>query len=267
MPMNNPLCGWSSCAITHTGKVRKSNEDSFLDRPDLGLWAVADGMGGHRAGDAASRMIVESLGQLETAASFGELVAAAEASLRSVNATLLAKGKEYHAPTGSTVVALLSDGSAGACLWAGDSRAYRWRDRGLTQLTRDHSQIEAYVRLGLIGRAEATLHPLSNVLTQAVGMQADLGLETLPLEPTAGDRYLLCSDGLYRHVTDQEIGDVLSAGPLSHAADTLLDLTMARGANDNVTIVLVEFCPGGATQDPDLGSDVTLPNLSFASKS
>ncbi len=258
--MYEPRCGWTSCALTHVGKVRKINEDALLDRPDLGLWAVADGMGGHRAGDAASRMIVEALGQLEPQQSFAGFVAAAQASLRAVNAALLAKGEEYHAPTGSTVVAFLTDGREGACLWAGDSRAYRCRERGLTQLTTDHSQIEAYVRLGLIGRAEAILHPLSNVLTRAVGTQVDLGLETQVLEPRPGDRYLLCSDGLYRHVGEEEIGEVLEAGTLSHVADTLLDLTLARGANDNVSVVLIEFSRIGVPRDADLASDTTLPN-------
>ncbi len=264
--MNEAPCGWSSCAITHVGKVRKVNEDAFLDRPDLGLWAVADGMGGHRAGDAASRMIVEALGQLKPALRFQDFVAAAQASLLSVNAALLAKGEEYHAPTGSTVVAFLTDARESACLWAGDSRAYRWRGRSLTQLTTDHSQIEAYVRLGLIGRAEAILHPLSNVLTRAVGTQADLGLETRALDPMPGDRYLLCSDGLYRHVTEQEIGEVLDGGTLFQAANTLLDLTLARGAMDNVTVVLIEFSRITATRDPDPEADATQPNQFLAAR-
>lgn len=255
-----PPFRWSSSAVTHVGKVRKGNEDSYLDRPDVGLWVVADGMGGHRGGDAASRMIVESLGQLSLAPSFAELMVAAQDRLRAVNAALFAKGEEYHAPTGSTVVALLAGGSRGACLWVGDSRAYRLRDKTFSQLTTDHSQIEAYVRLGLIGRAEASLHPLSNVLTRAVGTQPDLGLETCALDPVPGDRYLLCSDGLYRHVSEQEMADVLAAGPLKRAADTLIDLTLARGASDNVTIVLVECVPIGPAIDTGLAADVTLPN-------
>ena len=129
----------------------------------------------------------------------------------------------------------------GAILWAGDSRVYRWRDDNLTQLSTDHSQVESYVRQGIITREQARSHPERNVITRAVGSQDELFLEADVCEFKPGDRYLLCSDGLNRHVEDDEIGRLLASEAPKAVCRSLVDLTLERGAKDNVTVVVDEI--------------------------
>ncbi len=250
---------WTSSARSHIGKVRKINEDAYLDKPDAGLWAVADGMGGHSAGDQASRSIVAALGGVSPAPALGIFVDRVCDCLQRVNQELIAMGAEKHRITGSTVVALLALGPGCAILWAGDSRAYLLRDGALRQLSADHSQIELYVKLGLIARDQAANHPLSNIVTRAVGTHEALDLDRDTIEAQAGDRFLLCSDGLYRHVTHEEIASLLSTGSASSAAQSLVDLTLDRGALDNVTVVLIDVSNAHHAEDSAPHSDDTQP--------
>ena len=230
-----------SHGLTHVGRVRRRNEDAFLDAPERGLWAVADGMGGHAAGDYASTRIVAALGALEPAATLDAFEAAAAGALDSVDAELRARaaGLGPGAVIASTVVVLLADRSEFAAVWAGDSRLYRRRGAGLRQLTVDHSQVQEMVEAGLLRPEEAAGHPLSHVVTRAVGT-GPTEFATLRDALLSGDRLLLCSDGLTNMAADPEIARELASGSPQQAAERLRDLVLARGAIDNLTIVIVD---------------------------
>ena len=234
---------WSSCAISDTGKVRKHNEDSMLERPDIGLWVVADGMGGHAAGDVASQMIVSSLKKVHEGVELNRIVNDIEDRLIEVNKKLIEKANQSTRKTtiGSTVVVLLAYSKYCVYLWAGDSRIYRMRNNQLRQITTDHSQVEMYVERGLISREEAAVHPHANMITRAVGAMDDLFLDMDIQEIQSKDRYLLCSDGLTKHITDFEIEDILKEGSHTETCKTLVDLTLDRGAGDNVTVIVVDI--------------------------
>ena len=234
-----------SYGLTHVGLVRQRNEDAFLDRPELGLWAVADGMGGHEAGDYASARIVAALGGIEPPAALGAFIEAATAHLREVDAELRARASRLGpaAVIASTIVVLLADAREFAVLWAGDSRAYRWRDGECRRLTVDHSHVQELVDAGRLPAEEAASHPQSHVVTQAIGGgRLEFGLLREAL--VAGDRFLLCSDGLTNMVSDADIAREIAAAPPRLAAERLLDRVLAAGAIDNATIVIVAVEPG-----------------------
>lgn len=234
-----------SHALTHIGLVRRRNEDAVLDRPERGLWVVADGMGGHEAGDVASSRIVAALDEIAPAAGLAELERACLARLRDVDAELRARAAMLGpaATIASTVVALLANQHEYRCLWAGDSRVYRWRGGDLSRLTTDHSRVQELVDAGLLSPEEATRHPEQNIVTQAIGGgRLEFGQEGGTINP--GDRFLLCSDGLTNMVSDDEIAHELGDAPApTDTAGRLLDLVLARGAHDNVTIVIVAAEP------------------------
>jgi serine/threonine protein phosphatase PrpC len=231
---------WSSQSFTHVGTVRKVNEDSYLERPDLGLWVVADGMGGHSAGDVASRKIVESLGAVPQVDSLAELLDDVENRLEQVNADLIHLAKETRKKTiGSTVVALVIRGGFAVAAWTGDSRLYRHRAGKLAQLTQDHAFVEELVEVGLLSRAEAEKHPQANRITRAIGAAEQLFVDFEIFALKSGDRFLLCSDGLYKEVSDADIGATLAAD--GNPAQKAVELALSRGARDNVTVVTVEI--------------------------
>lgn len=234
-----------SCGLTDRGLVRQVNEDAFLDLPDQGLWVVADGMGGHDAGDVASRMIVETLRSTPLEGPLAKRMDRLEDAVEQVNELLLNRGTDAEGRRniiGSTIAILIAESAhLGAILWAGDSRIYRLRGGALMQLSSDHSQVESYVRQGIITREQARSHPERNVITRAVGSQDDLYLEADVCEFKSGDRYLLCSDGLTRHLEDDEISRLLAGEPPKAVCRKLIDLTLERGAKDNVTVVVVEI--------------------------
>ena len=232
---------WNSRAISHVGAVRKNNEDSYLHRPDQGLWVVADGMGGHAAGDVASQTVVECMTQLSSVnGSLSALVDAAEDKLLEANRRLLALAVNQHQRTiGSTAVALLARGRYVACLWAGDSRVYRIRGKKTERLTQDHAMVEDLVSSGLMSRDEAISHPQANRITRAIGAMPGLfvDVELFGVEPN--DIYVLCSDGLYKELSDAEIGKTLNGD--EQAVDSLINLALERRARDNVTAIAVRF--------------------------
>lgn len=244
---------FESVARTHVGLVRKVNEDNFVDRPLLGLWAVADGMGGHAAGDMASRLIAEALNGMDAASSGFAFLDEARESLMRVNRTLVAKAALLPAPSliGSTVVIVLAYGGHYACLWAGDSRAYLLRDGQLRQLSRDHSMVQELIDTGNLSQADARGHKRSNMITRAVGVHPDLSLDLSEGVIEPGDVFLLCSDGLTGMLEDHEIALRLENLSLEAAADSLIDDTLTRGARDNVTLVLVR-----AAANPDDTVDI-----------
>jgi len=242
-PNNESTLSWKSCGITNVGKVRKLNEDSLLERPEMGLWLVADGMGGHSAGDVASQMITENLKKIHEGISLERYIDDVEDKLLKVNEQLLQKSRETtkRNTIGSTVVVFIAYQNYCVYIWAGDSRLYRLRDGNLRQMTTDHSQVELYVEQGLISREEAAVHPHGNMITRAVGATDELFLDMDIQTMRSGDRYLLCSDGLTKHLVDFEIEDILREE--ENTEDTckvFIDLTLERGAGDNVTAIVVD---------------------------
>tara|TARA_B100000929_G_scaffold141281_1_gene111818 strand:+ start:1879 stop:2628 length:750 start_codon:yes stop_codon:yes gene_type:complete len=234
---------WTSYGRTDVGKVRKLNEDSMLVRPDVGMWVVADGMGGHEAGDVASQMVVNTLKEIQLGQSLEKYINDIEDALVGVNKKLTEIANQGEKPTtcGSTVVVMLAYEKYCAFLWAGDSRLYRIRDSKIIQLTIDHSQVQLYVEQGLISRDEAESHPHSNMITRAVGATEEFVLDVDMQEMKKGDRYLLCSDGLTKHIPDIDFEKMLAKGDVEKKCNELIDLTLARGAKDNVTAILVDI--------------------------
>lgn len=231
---------WTSAARTHTGLVRELNEDACLDLPDVGLWAVADGMGGHTLGDVASRTVVESLGKLPTAESLAEFARLARDKLQLVNRQLRMEAALREVQViGSTVVALFACERRCGYLWAGDSRLYLYRNGQLTQLTRDHSQVEEMVSQGALSPQEAIDHPLRHLITRAVGADETLELDEDSLDVEDGDMFLLCSDGLSNEVSEEEICAALVGGNCGQGAEVLVDLALKHGGRDNVSVVVV----------------------------
>ncbi len=166
---------WVSSARTDVGAVRKANEDAILARPEVGLWAVADGMGGHEVGDVASRLIVEALEAVGPQERLSDLVDTVEQSIVDANQNIIeyAKLMFENATMGSTLVSLVIHGRVGVALWAGDSRLYRLRNHQLSQLTRDHSHVQELLDSGAISEKEAENHPHGNVITRAIGVEED----------------------------------------------------------------------------------------------
>lgn len=232
---------WRSFARTDVGLRRTCNEDAVLDWPQAGIWAIADGMGGHQAGDVASRMIVQALSKLELSGDLEESIKKASACLKQVNDDLrdLAESQFNKQIVGSTVVALVAGDKGFACLWAGDSRLYRLRDGQLAQLTVDHCQHPVYPIDCMITTDKFLKQ--SNVITRAIGAADDLVLDCETIDAQPGDIYLLCSDGLDKEVSFQEIEAVLNANTLEGSVQALVDLTLQRGARDNVSVIVVEI--------------------------
>lgn len=232
---------WVSSAVTDVGNVRQVNEDAILDRPQQGLWVVADGMGGHEAGDVASSSIVSALASLGSYDKPSEFVDAVEDTLTEVNRRLFAMSSTDGKVIGSTVVALLALPRHCLCMWAGDSRVYRLRNFELTELTTDHSEVEELIAEGSLAREDAAGYPGENIITRAVGGEDDLYLEVRLFELAHKDRLLLCSDGLYKEVSFDEIREVLSDGSIATAVQRLVDLAKSRRCSDNTSVIGVEF--------------------------
>jgi len=216
--VRQPLC-WSSAQDTNVGMVRKINEDSILSLPDAQLWAVADGMGGYEAGNVASDMIVKTLGSITVKSLLNEMIDSVEDRLIDVNhrileyADIMLDGRTL----GSTVVTLIIKGHAGVCLWAGDSRLYRYRHDQFEQLSRDHSQVEELVLQGVLSPEEAENHPDSNIITRAIGATMDICIDINVFSVRSGDTFLLCSDGLYNMVSKDEIASTIANLPINEA--------------------------------------------------
>ena len=232
---------FNSNAVTHIGLVRELNEDAYAERSDIGVWVVADGMGGHAAGEVASKAVTDSILSLSRQDNFDEMLEAVKHCLKETNRQLRKQADALaliRAP-GSTVVVLIINGFQGAVVWAGDSRVYRCRDRKLTQLTRDHSHVQSLVDQGLIKAEEAESHPLVNIITRAIGILEPVDLDTRPFDVKPGDQFLLCSDGLCRMVSNQEIESALINMSSEDAVQSLLQSALDKGATDNVTLIHV----------------------------
>ncbi|MCI0733746.1 MAG: type VI secretion system-associated protein TagF [Methylococcaceae bacterium] len=235
---------WTSFGATDVGKKRKVNEDALLVDEEKGLWIVADGMGGHRAGNLASSMVTGSFADVEVSGDIEKAVAQICLHLKQVNRLLYLFAAEAYDDqvVGSTVVALTAGGQRCGFVWAGDSRIYCYRHGDLVRLTRDHAV--SVEDVGLEHRNGDAADPdhceHCNVITRAVGAESELELDHEILEAEEGDTFLLCSDGLVKEVSVAEIGDVLASGTPRQCVTRLMDLALDRGARDNVTAIVVQ---------------------------
>lgn len=233
---------WKSVQDSNVGMVREINEDSIISLPEKQFWAVADGMGGYEAGDVASNMIVTSLQEIGESEGLTQHVNNIEDQLLDVNhrileyADIMLDGRTL----GSTIVTLSILGRVGICMWVGDSRLYRFRNRQLMQLSRDHSQVEEQIQQGYITASQAVNHPDSNVITRAIGADQELYVDINVFSTQLGDIFLLCSDGLYNMVDKDEIADTLARLPIEQAIESLIEQALMRGADDNVSVILVK---------------------------
>ena len=230
---------YRSAPRTHVGLVRKANEDSMLARDEVALWVVADGMGGHDNGQWASQTLVAQFAALNLHinrnARGAAIVQAMQQGNRTINEAAAAANKQM----GTTVVIVHCDADDVLLLWVGDSRIYRLRGEMFTQLSRDHTLVQDLVDRGALAAEEAESHPMSHVLSRAVGTEPVLRYETLVEKALPGDRYLLCSDGLTKCVSDMRMAAILSAGSIEAAAERLIAETLEGGAPDNTTVVVV----------------------------
>lgn len=230
---------WDSTSSSVVGHVRKINEDAFLDLREQGLWVVADGMGGHSRGDYASQTIIEHLISFTRADTGEASLSLLRERLNAANhhCREQAKGQMM----GSTVAALFFQGHHGYVLWAGDSRIYRLRDGESTQITDDHSLVQELYRLGELTAEEAETHPSGNVITRAVGVADELDLQIRQLTLQEGDRFLICSDGLFKDVNQSELFENFELPSSQHALDEMVDFALKRGGGDNITGIVVQI--------------------------
>ncbi|HEY0641768.1 MAG TPA: protein phosphatase 2C domain-containing protein [Pseudonocardiaceae bacterium] len=239
-------------AASDRGVVRQANEDSYLVAE--AVFAVADGMGGHAAGDVASELAVAALAEVTADRELTEEVL--RKAVSAANDAIRLDGRKHpiRAGMGTTLTGLALVSVAGSPHWlvfnVGDSRVYRWWDGELTRLTVDHSEVEALVGSGELTLDEASRHPLSNVVTRALGTHLSVEPDVWVFPPTPGERFLLCSDGLTLELTHERIAAVLGAeDDPQRAADTLVAEAVEAGGRDNVTVVVVDVPPSAAEPD------------------
>jgi protein phosphatase/serine/threonine-protein phosphatase Stp1 len=231
-------------ATSHVGRVRKINEDSILSLPDQRIWVVADGMGGHEAGDFASQTIVDTIAMIQPDLSPAELMKELRQTILKAHERIhVASETKYHTTVGATVVALILTDTHFLCFWAGDSRLYRLRGGELEMLTADHSVVGEFVAAGEMTWDEAENHPHSNAITRAVGVGEELALDKIRGEVEPGDRYLLCSDGLTKYANFATLKKLILAEPIETVAEKLKSFALESGGGDNVSIIVVDVPP------------------------
>jgi serine/threonine protein phosphatase PrpC len=245
-----------SAVGTHVGRVREHNEDNHAARPDLGLWIVADGMGGHLAGEVASRILVDELVRRITQ---GDSLSSAVAATHHAVLAAVASG-EGQPGMGSTVVALQIKDAKYQIAWVGDSRAYLVSQTNLRQITCDHTFVQQLIAAGAIAESEAAQHPDRNIVTQAIGTpaMAEVKVDVVKGQLYQGEQILLCSDGLTGEVSDQAIFEILSAlGDDVSKVEALIAAALDHGGSDNVTVLLVS-APDDAPARPQRGNTVPI---------
>ncbi len=237
---------WKSYSLSDVGCVREVNEDSLIESSDKQFWAVADGMGGHQVGDVASQKIVELLESVNAYQNLSDYIDEVEDVLLNANQALIDFAREHFdsQTMGSTAVCLVIKQNVGVAMWVGDSRLYRYRNNQLQQLTRDHSQVEEMVQMGLITQEEAEVHPHKNVITRAVGVEPDLFVDINVFSTQVGDTFLLCSDGLYNAVSKDDVEYMLGHRDAEACVLDLMKTALDNGADDNVSVIVVKGEPG-----------------------
>ncbi len=252
---------YTGVASTNPGRIRSRNEDSYIVRPDLGLFGVADGMGGHRKGDVASGICVDSIqrwfdGKVEGAVKkkllhsesvADETLKAPEQEL--INSVIFANREIFslgssspaHEGMGTTLVIAMFQGRSVFVVWSGDSRLYRLRKGRLRPVTKDHSLLNEYLKMQMIPKSQERDFPMRNIITKALGLQKRADIESMRVRYEHGDVFLFCSDGLNDMLEDKEISDILCGpGSLNQRAERLIEAANSAGGADNITVVLVQ---------------------------
>jgi serine/threonine protein phosphatase PrpC len=246
---SDEIMSFETTIRTDVGCVRKLNEDSVMATPASGLWVVADGMGGHTAGDFASQTICKAMDTVGHPTGAMDLRARFMSRLTDANTRIQDKAAELGGGTiGSTVVALLIQQDHFACIWSGDSRIYRMRGDQLTRITRDHTEVQALLDTGAITAQQAEDWPRKNVITRAIGVTELPECDMVEGALLEGDVFLLCSDGLTEYFEDPELADVLYtglAGSLEPLCDQLVSMALLRGGKDNVSVIMVRCHKAG----------------------
>lgn len=228
----------TSAAFSHIGLVRTANEDRILDDPARGIFAVADGMGGHSLGDRAATAVVQALIAMDP----DYLAEAAiRAALDDANARIHSLAQQRSVTCGSTVAGLVvADEGRAILFWAGDSRIYRMRQGAMERLSRDHSVVQELVDAGVLDEAQARNHPRGNVITRAIGVSPEVNVEILAIEWARDDLYLICSDGVSGALCDDVISACLRRRPIASAAADIREAALRAGGKDNLSAILIE---------------------------
>jgi protein phosphatase len=246
--MKDMTLTFESGAATDVGRVRHENEDAYLVLPESGIFAVADGMGGHQAGRLASSIVIDALRRIAEPSSVAELLARCQERLARANDQLLEIASERGGIViGATLAALLAWEGYYACVWSGDSRIYLLRRGQIQQISRDHTEVAELIAEGILTAEEAQTWPRRNVITRAIGVYHELEIEIAQGILEKDDIFIICSDGLTTHVSDAEILELARVRGAQGACDRLVELTIERGATDNVTVVVVRYAPRETT--------------------
>jgi protein phosphatase len=244
---------------THVGKIRQANEDAAIAMPELGVWAVADGMGGHDNGQFASQTLTAAIGSTGVAVSAADQIARFKDRVLRANDTIRHTAEAQGGVTiGTTLTSVLTHDYSYVCIWAGDSRVYLLRGGVLTQVTRDHTEAQELVDSGVLTPEQAKTWPRRNVITRAIGIFEDPELDECTGDISPSDTFLLCSDGLTGHLSDEEIGRKAATLRPQEACDALIEATLERGASDNVTVIIVRC----HASEPTIPPFVTRPKAS-----
>ena len=242
--VTKPSYTFTYSGMSHTGNVRMRNEDSFTCLPEQQLWVVADGMGGHESGDFASQTITDQAAKFSPQSTLESSILLLEENLLHSNSLIREKASKMgnQATIGSTVTCLYIWENLAFALWAGDSRIYLYRNHQLERLTEDHSYVEELVRMGKLNSQEAEEHPAANVVLNAIGIDASLVVDMEFYEIEDKDHFILCSDGLFKDLSDDKIADLLehSNHSLEELNQALIDAALDAGGSDNTTVVLVK---------------------------
>lgn len=237
----------TSSGASHTGHVRSRNEDSILLLEDEGLWLVADGMGGHQAGDFASQTITRNLGLFQQQPALEDSILLLEENLLNSNTIIREKSNKMgkNATIGSTVICIYVWQQYLFTFWAGDSRLYRYRKNKLERLTDDHSYVEELVRMGKIEAKDAESHPAANVVLKAIGIDDELCLDFDYFKLEDNDIFVVCSDGLYKDLSEKQITSIIGDNKYDMTALTqsLLKQSLDAGGTDNTSIISVKASP------------------------
>jgi protein phosphatase len=250
-------------ALSDVGRARQGNEDSYLERSPL--FAVADGMGGARAGEVASGIAVATFDDEPQPDASPEERLAAVARAANQRIYQLAQDDAAHAGMGTTFTAALVSGNEIAIGHVGDSRLYRWRDGELERLTDDHSLVEEFVRQGKLTPEEAEVHPQRSIITRALGPEPQVEVDTLTYPARAGDVYLACSDGLTGMISEAVVAEILrDSQTLDEASQALIDAANQNGGRDNITVVLfrLDEDPDAEGESDTLGDSATQVGIS-----
>ena len=228
-------------AKTHVGLKRRVNEDAVLALPEHDIWVVSDGMGGHEAGDSASRLIADSIATIPLGLDPASRMHALRDAIRTAHTMIVQEAEARgRGVIGATVAALMISGPHFVAIWAGDSRIYRLRDGQIELLTTDHSAVAEFVAAGQMTWDEAEMHPHSNAITRAVGVGDELELDKVRGDVQSGDRYLLCSDGLTKYATFAILERALGRFPLETVSDELIQIALTGGGADNISVIVVD---------------------------